>query len=76
MQQGKNPLQIECKEPTVPFSQYAYNETRYKMLTKMDEERAEMLMKQAQQDATARWQLYEQMAAMHYGADGNGKKAQ
>ena len=33
-----------------------------------------MLMKKAQQDAKARWQLYEQMAAMHYGADGNGKK--
>ncbi len=76
VQQNKNPLQIECKEPTVPFSQYAYNETRYKMLTKLDEERAEQLMKQAQQDATARWQLYEQMAAMHYGADGNGKKPQ
>ncbi len=76
VEQNKNPLQIECKEPTVPFSQYAYNETRYKMLTKLDEERAEQLMKQAQQDATARWQLYEQMAAMHYGADGNGKKPQ
>jgi pyruvate-ferredoxin/flavodoxin oxidoreductase len=73
-QQGKNPLQIECKEPTVPFSQYAYNETRYKMLTKLDEERAEALMKQAQQDANSRWQLYEQMAAMHYGAGGDGKK--
>jgi pyruvate-ferredoxin/flavodoxin oxidoreductase len=73
VEQNKNPLQIECKEPTVPFSQYAYNETRYKMLTKMDEERAELLMKLAQQDATARWRLYEQMAAMHYGADGNGK---
>jgi pyruvate-ferredoxin/flavodoxin oxidoreductase len=74
VQKGQNPLQIECKEPTVPFSQYAYNETRYKMLTKMDEERAETLMKLAQQDATARWQLYEQMAAMHYGASGNNKE--
>jgi pyruvate-ferredoxin/flavodoxin oxidoreductase len=73
VQKGENPLQIECKEPTVPFSQYAYNETRYKMLTKLDEERAEALMKQAQQDATARWHLYEQLAAMHYGADGNDK---
>jgi pyruvate-ferredoxin/flavodoxin oxidoreductase len=71
--QGQNPLQIECKEPTVPVSQYAYNESRYKMLTQMDEARAEQLMKEAQQDAKARWQLYEQMAAMHYGANGNGK---
>jgi hypothetical protein len=30
-------------------------------------------MKQAQKDAGSRWQLYEQMAAMHYGSNGNGK---
>jgi len=72
---GQNPLLIECKEPSIPLSTYAYNETRYKMLTQMDEERAELLMKQAQQDAKSRWSLYEQMAAMHYnGTDGNGKQ--
>ncbi len=71
--QGKNPLIIESKEPSIPVSQYAYNETRYKMLTKMDEARAEVLMKEAQQDAKARWTLYQQMAAMHYDADGQGK---
>jgi pyruvate-ferredoxin/flavodoxin oxidoreductase len=70
---GKNPLVIESKEPSIPLSQYAYNETRYKMLTQMDEARAEELMKLAQQDAKSRWLLYEQMAAMHYGNDGNGK---
>ncbi|GMV32512.1 MAG: pyruvate:ferredoxin (flavodoxin) oxidoreductase [Chloroflexi bacterium CFX1] len=64
---GKNPLQIESKEPSVPFSQYAYNETRYKMLTQMNEERAEQLMKEAQLDAKARWTLYQQMAGMKYG---------
>ena len=70
-QQGHNPLIIESKEPTIPISQYAYNETRYKMLTQMDEERAEKLMNEAQHDAKARWTLYQQMAAMHYG-NGNG----
>ncbi|HEY5983530.1 MAG TPA: pyruvate:ferredoxin (flavodoxin) oxidoreductase, partial [Anaerolineales bacterium] len=54
-EKGENPLQIECKEPTVPVSQYAYNETRYKMLTQLNEERAEQLMQQAQKDAGARW---------------------
>jgi pyruvate-ferredoxin/flavodoxin oxidoreductase len=76
-QQGQNPLQIECKEPTVRVSEYAYNETRYKMLTQLDEARAEKLMNEAQSDAAARWRLYEQMAAMHYGSNGNGgQKAQ
>jgi pyruvate-ferredoxin/flavodoxin oxidoreductase len=65
--QGQNPLVIESKEPTIPISQYAYNETRYKMLTQMNEERAEELMKEAQHDAKARWTLYQQMASMHYG---------
>jgi pyruvate-ferredoxin/flavodoxin oxidoreductase len=52
------------------MSQYAYNETRYKMLTQSNEERAEELMKEAQHDAKARWTFYQQMASMHY--DGNG----
>jgi pyruvate-ferredoxin/flavodoxin oxidoreductase len=64
--QGQNPLVIESKEPSIPFSKYAYNETRYKMLTQMDEGRAEKLMNEAQQDAKSRWTLYQQMAAMHY----------
>jgi pyruvate-ferredoxin/flavodoxin oxidoreductase len=67
---GQNPLIIESKEPTIPISQYAYNETRYKMLTQMDEARAEQLMQEAQHDAKSRWTLYQQMAAMHY----NGEK--
>ena len=65
-EQGHNPLVIESKEPSIPISQYAYNETRYKMLTQMDENRAEKLMKEAQHDAKSRWTLYQQMASMHY----------
>jgi pyruvate-ferredoxin/flavodoxin oxidoreductase len=68
-EQGQNPLVIESKEPTIPISQYAYNETRYKMLTQLDEARAEELMRQAQKDAKSRWTLYQQMASMHYNGD-------
>jgi len=67
--QGENPLIIESKEPSIPISQYAYNETRYKMLTQLDEVRAEELMREAQQDAKSRWTLYQQMASMHYNGD-------
>ncbi len=73
VEQGQNPLIIESKEPSIPISQYAYNETRYKMLAQIDEARAEELMKEAQRDAKSRWTLYQQMAAMHYG-NGNDKK--
>jgi pyruvate-ferredoxin/flavodoxin oxidoreductase len=36
------------------------------MLVQSDEERAEMLLKLAQQDVKSRWEYYKQMAAMHY----------
>jgi pyruvate-ferredoxin/flavodoxin oxidoreductase len=46
--------------------EYAYNETRYRMLLQSNEERAEMLMAKAKSDAAGRWSLYQQMANMHY----------
>jgi len=72
--QGQNPLVIDSKEPTVRIEDYAYNETRYRMLLQSDEVRAEALMKLAREDAKGRWQLYQQMAAMHYGSNGNDSK--
>jgi len=66
--EGKNPLILESKEPSIPLEQYAYNETRYRQLAQSDEQRAELLLKLAQEDIRARWELYRQLAAMHYGA--------
>jgi pyruvate-ferredoxin/flavodoxin oxidoreductase len=63
---GENPLKVDSKEPTVPVEEYAYNETRYRMLLQSDEERAEALMQQAKHDAASRWTLYQQMADMQY----------
>ena len=70
--EGKNPLIIDSKKPTISFSEYAYNETRYRMLLQSDEKRAEALMKLAEDDVEGRWELYQHMAAMHFnGKDGN-----
>ncbi len=66
--EGKNPLIIDSKDPTIPVEQYAYNETRYRMLMQSDEARAEMLMRSAREDVTKRWDLYRQMAAIEYKA--------
>ncbi|MGW8143007.1 MAG: pyruvate:ferredoxin (flavodoxin) oxidoreductase, partial [Anaerolineales bacterium] len=72
-EEGKNPLIIDSKKPTISFSDYAYNETRYRMLLQSDEQRAEMLMNLAEKDVSSRWELYQQMANMNY--DGrNGKE--
>jgi pyruvate-ferredoxin/flavodoxin oxidoreductase len=71
--QGKNPLIIDSKEPTVSVEEYAYNETRYRMLVQSDEHRAEALMKQARSDVEKRWEMYKNMAAIEYKArTGNG----
>jgi pyruvate-ferredoxin/flavodoxin oxidoreductase len=74
--QNKNPLSIDSKDPTIPVSEYAYNESRYRMLTQTDEQRAEALMKQAQKDAKSRWNLYRQMAAMHYQVPEDGDESE
>jgi len=63
---GLNPLQLDSKEPTLPIKEYMYNETRFKMLTQSKPEIADSLLKLAQQDATARWHYYKQLAAMDY----------
>ena len=72
--QGKNPFTIDSKDPSIPLDQYVYNETRYRMLLQSDEQRAELLLKQAQQDVKGRWSYYKQMAAMHY--NGNDPEAE
>jgi pyruvate-ferredoxin/flavodoxin oxidoreductase len=66
-------LIIDSKEPTISFADYAYNETRYRMLLQSDEQRAEMLMQLAERDVKSRWKLYTQMAAMNFDGNGNGK---
>jgi pyruvate-ferredoxin/flavodoxin oxidoreductase len=68
--EGKNPLQIDSKPPSIPFEEYAYNETRFKMLAKAMPDRAKQLLALGQQDVTSRYDLYRQMAEMSYGEEG------
>jgi pyruvate-ferredoxin/flavodoxin oxidoreductase len=65
--QGKNPLQLDSKEPTLGFQDYAYKETRYKMLVSSNPKSAGELIASAEKDAATRWHLYKQMAAMQLG---------
>ncbi len=61
---GNFPLVLDSKAPKIAFTDYAYQETRYKVLSKMDRAAAERLAQEAQHDVDARWRLYEQLAAM------------
>jgi len=67
--QGKNPFTLDSKDPTVTVEEYAYNETRYRMLLQSDEARAEFLMKEAKQDVAKRWEKYRHLAAVQSRAD-------
>jgi pyruvate-ferredoxin/flavodoxin oxidoreductase len=66
--QGKNPLQLDSKEPSIKYADYAYKETRFRTLKANMPERAAMLLEQSQAEATRRYSIYKQMAAMDYSA--------
>jgi pyruvate-ferredoxin/flavodoxin oxidoreductase len=56
------PLTLDSKAPKIPFADYAYEETRYRVLRTMDPEAAAALAVEAQHDIDARWGLYESLA--------------
>lgn len=60
--EGKNPLQIDSKKPSIPVADYLYKETRYKMLTKSMPERAKMLLTEAEKYVEQKWQRYQDLA--------------
>jgi pyruvate-ferredoxin/flavodoxin oxidoreductase len=62
LKEGKNPLLLDSKAPSLPLRQYVYNETRYTMLVHSRPEAARRLLEQAQDDVRARWRLYEYLA--------------
>jgi pyruvate-ferredoxin/flavodoxin oxidoreductase len=68
--EGRNPLQLDSKAPTLPLKAYAYNETRYTMLAHSHPDTARHLLAEAQSDVLARWRLYEHWAAMPAEAGG------
>jgi pyruvate-ferredoxin/flavodoxin oxidoreductase len=64
LKEGRNPFKLESKGLKIPLKDYAYMETRYKMLTKSHPDLAAKLMEEAQQDIETKWKMYEQMAAL------------
>ncbi len=60
--QGKNPLKLDSGAAKIKFQDYAYMETRYKMLTKSDPKHAADLMKLAQEAVDEKWNLYDRLS--------------
>jgi pyruvate-ferredoxin/flavodoxin oxidoreductase len=61
-EEGKNPLVLDSKEPSLPLEQYLYSESRYQMLTRSDPARAAELLQLAKQDVRRRWEEYQGLA--------------
>ena len=60
--ENSNPFILDSQRPEIAFRDYAYNELRYKMLTRTHPDVAESLMKYAEQNVMHRWAIYEEMA--------------
>jgi pyruvate-ferredoxin/flavodoxin oxidoreductase len=67
VQQGKNPLQLDMRQPSQPIEQSMYQENRFKMLVKSKPEIAKQLLQEAQAEVDARWKMYEYLAARPIG---------
>jgi pyruvate-ferredoxin/flavodoxin oxidoreductase len=61
-QQGENPLTLDSRAPTKKVQDFLLMETRFKMLTQSKPEAARHLWQQAQEDAQARYHMYEYLA--------------
>jgi pyruvate-ferredoxin/flavodoxin oxidoreductase len=60
--QGQRPFILDSPRPRIALREYAYNEMRYKILTRTNPEEAERLMRMAQELVDLRWETYEYLA--------------
>ncbi|AJF05486.1 pyruvate:ferredoxin (flavodoxin) oxidoreductase [Geoalkalibacter subterraneus] len=63
--EGKNPLQLDSKDTTISFEDYASAENRYRVLKKTNPEMAAKLMDQANKYTSSRFDLYRKLAEMN-----------
>ncbi len=62
--QGKNPLQLDSKEPTISLAEYALNENRYSVLRRSKPEVSKKLLEDAQKNVTAKFQMLKKLAGV------------
>jgi pyruvate-ferredoxin/flavodoxin oxidoreductase len=68
LSEGKNPLSIDSKAPTLPLADYIYKEVRYKSLQKADPVTAAALLAEEEAELKLKWRYYQHLAAMDYSA--------
>ena len=71
--QGKNPLQLDCKEPKWELYQdYLMGETRYMTLKKTNPDEANELFEKNMWDAQRRWRQYKRLASLDFSDEKRG----
>ena len=65
--EGKNPLQLDSKDPSISFEEYALKQNRYRVLKKVNPEAAESMMVEANRLTADRYQMYKNLAAIQSG---------
>jgi pyruvate-ferredoxin/flavodoxin oxidoreductase len=71
VKEGKNPLTLDCKAPHAPIEEFMYNETRFKMVTKMNPKAAKEFLQKAQTQVQRSWKVYESLAGMDFSNEKN-----
>ena len=66
--EGKNPFQLDSKEPTASYQEFIKNEVRYSSLIRQNPERAEALFANAEKNAKAKYEHLVKLANL-YGND-------
>lgn len=61
-EQGKNPFQLDSKEPSTPVEDFMYKEVRFKALKAADPARADMLLAKAKAQIERTWKEYKYLA--------------
>jgi pyruvate-ferredoxin/flavodoxin oxidoreductase len=62
--EGQPPLHLDSEPPTVPVERYMRNETRFRMVEKLDPKRFKLLLERAQREAAERVAVYQQLAGI------------
>ena len=62
--QGRNPLQLDSKAPSIPYRDFIESEIRFNMLWRTHPKEAEQFLEQSQQDVRRRYHYYQQLAGL------------
>lgn len=68
--EGKSPLILDSKEPSKPVSEFMNNETRFKMVQKMNPTLAKKYLEEAQEIVNRHWKFYSHLSKLNYSSNG------